>query len=106
MARNDDAPTANHGADAALLGRRSVRAFLATCWHKEALLVRDALPGFAGVFDAAALVRLARRDDVESRLVVRDRARWTVAHGPFRHADFKALGPRDWTLLVQGVNLH
>lgn len=104
MARNDHVPTADAGA--ALLGGRSVRAFLATHWQKEALLVRDAARGFAGAFDAAALARLARRDDVESRLVVRERARWTVAHGPFRRADFKALGRRDWTLLVQGVNLH
>ena len=32
--------------------------------------------------------RSPRRDDVESRLVVRDGARWTLAHGPFRRADF------------------
>ena len=29
----------------------------------------------------------------------------SLAHGPFRRADFKALPARNWTLLVQGVNL-
>ena len=32
-------------------------------------------------------------------------ARWTLRHGPFRRADFAALPARNWTLLVQGVNL-
>ena len=36
---------------------------------------------------------------------MRDGARWSLDHGPFRRADFKALPARNWTLLVQGVNL-
>ena len=89
-----------------LLGGRSVAAFLRGFWHKEALLVRAAVPGFAGLFTAAELKALALRDDVESRLVVREGRRWTFEHGPFRRADFRSLPPRNWTLLVQGVNLH
>ena len=27
-------------------------------------------------------------------------------HGPFRRSDFRALPERNWTLLIQGVNLH
>jgi 50S ribosomal protein L16 3-hydroxylase len=97
---------AANGAAATLLGGRSVAAFLARHWQKDALFVRDAIPAFTGPFDAAQLARLAQRDDVESRLVVREGARWSLAHGPFRRADFKALPARNWTLLVQGVNLH
>ncbi len=89
----------------ALLGRRTPRTFLATHWHKQALLVRAALPGFPGLFTRDELVALACRDDVESRLVVRTGARYSLAHGPFRRADFRALPARGWTLLVQGVNL-
>jgi len=83
-----------------------VAAFLARHWHKDALSIRAAIPGFAGPFDSAQLARLAQRDDVESRLVVREGARWSLAHGPFRRADFRALPARNWTLLVQGVNLQ
>ena len=89
-----------------LLGDLAVAAFLRRHWQKEARLVRGALPGFAGLADAATLQRLAMRDDVESRLVVRDGRRWSLAHGPFRRADFRGLPQRDWTLLVQGLNLH
>jgi 50S ribosomal protein L16 3-hydroxylase len=87
------------------LGGLPVAAFMRRHWQKEPLLVRQALPNVAGLFDARELFALAARDDVEARLVVREGARWSLAHGPFRRADFKALPARDWTLLVQGVNL-
>ena len=93
-------------ARARLLGGRSPAAFLARFWQKEALRIPAALPGFRGPFDFPALRRLALRDDVESRLVVREGARWTLKHGPLVAADFRALPPRQWTLLVQGANLH
>jgi 50S ribosomal protein L16 3-hydroxylase len=82
-----------------------VPAFLRRHWQKEPLLVRQAMAGFTGPFTQRDLAALARRDDVESRLVVRHGTRWTLAHGPFRPADFAALPARNWTLLVQGVNL-
>ena len=95
------------GSDPAkLLGGHGVASFLRRFWQKEALLVRGALPGFAGIHSAAELKALAQRDDVESRLVVRDGARWSFEQGPFRAALLRALPPRDWTLLVQGLNLH
>jgi 50S ribosomal protein L16 3-hydroxylase len=89
-----------------LLGGRSAAAFLRGFWQKKALLVRNAYPDFAGLFTTRELLALAQRDDVESRLVVRAGARWSLAHGPFRRADFRALPASNWTLLVQGVNLH
>ena len=70
------------------------------------MLVRDAMPGFEGPFDRESLIALALRDDVESRLVVSERGRYTLAHGPFRRDEFRALPSRGWTLLVQGLNLH
>jgi 50S ribosomal protein L16 3-hydroxylase len=90
----------------ALLGGRGAAAFLRGFWQKQALLVRAAIPQFAALITAPQLQAMALRDDVESRLVVRDGARWTLAQGPFRRTDFKALPERNWTLLVQGVNLH
>jgi 50S ribosomal protein L16 3-hydroxylase len=100
------AATAPRRARTTLLGNRTVPEFLAGFWHKRPLLVRGAVPGFTGAFELPRLFALAQRDDVESRLVVRDGKHWSLTHGPFRRADFKALPARDWTLLVQGVNLH
>jgi len=89
-----------------LLGGQTAAAFLARYWQKEALLVRGALPASTDVVDRDALFALAARDDVESRLVRRARGRYTLDDGPFRVRDLQRLPPRDWTLLVQGVNLH
>ena len=105
MSPSDETPAAAPATPRTLLGGRTPAAFLAGFWHKEALLIRGAIPGFAGLFDAAAFA-LAQRDDVESRLLVRTGTRWTLTHGPFSRGDWKALPARNWTLLVQGVNLH
>jgi 50S ribosomal protein L16 3-hydroxylase len=86
--------------------RAGIAAFLREHWQKNAFLVRGAFPDFRGLFTPRALMTLAERDDVESRLVVRVGSRWSLSHGPFRRAAFRALPERDWTLLVQGVNLH
>ena len=88
---------------ARLLGDLTPREFLRRHWQKRPLFVPDALPGFAGVLDRRALAALARRDDVESRVVERRGRRWDTAHGPFRRISFKR---RDFSLLVSGVNLH
>jgi 50S ribosomal protein L16 3-hydroxylase len=91
--------------DRELLGGRSARAFLARYWQRDALLVRAAMPSFAGLLTLRELVALAARDDVESRLVVREGARYTLEQGPFPRAVARSLPPRNWTLLVQGLNL-
>lgn len=75
-------------------------------WHKRPLLVRGALPGFSGCLNRDELFALACRDDVESRLVRREARHWHLEHGPFRLRDLRTLPKRDWTLLVQGINLH
>jgi 50S ribosomal protein L16 3-hydroxylase len=92
--------------DRRLLGGLTPALFLRRHWQKRALLVRDAIPGVGGLVSRPELLRLACRDDVESRLVHRERGRFSLAQGPFRASDFKSLPARGWTLLVQGVNLH
>ncbi len=89
-----------------MLGERSPSAFLREFWHKKALLVRNAVADLSDPMSFRDLCSLAQRDDVESRIVVRSGRTWSLAHGPFRRADFKSLPARNWTLLVQGVNLH
>jgi 50S ribosomal protein L16 3-hydroxylase len=86
-----------------LLGGLSPREFLRRYWQKRPLFVPGALPGFAGVLDKRALGALARRDDVESRIVERRGTRWDTRHGPFSEAKIRS---RNATLLVNGVNLH
>ncbi len=86
-----------------MLGGLTPRQFLRRHWQKRPLYVRGAVPRFSGVLDARHLFTLARRDDVESRVVLRKRRRWQTSHGPFAELREKK---RDWTVLVSGVNLH
>jgi 50S ribosomal protein L16 3-hydroxylase len=88
------------------LGGQRAAAFLARYWHREALLVRGAFPALTDVVDRGALFALAAREDAQARLVRRVRGRYTLDEGPFRARDLQRLPPRDWTLLVQGVNRH
>jgi 50S ribosomal protein L16 3-hydroxylase len=90
----------------ALLDGAAAARFLHRHWQRRPLLIRQAIAGFRRILSWPEFLALATRDDVESRLVVRERGRWTLAHGPFRRRDFRALPERNWTLLVQGVNLH
>jgi 50S ribosomal protein L16 3-hydroxylase len=86
-----------------LLGKLGPAAFLRRHWQKRPLFVRDALPGCGAWLQRDMLFDWATRDHVESRLVMHAGKRWTVEHGPFRPALLRALPPRGWTLLVQGV---
>lgn len=89
-----------------LLGGISPRKFLEEYWQKKPLLIRAAIPGFAGLLSAEELAGLACEEDVQSRLVTQRQKKWHVEQGPFEEARFLKLPEKDWTLLVQGVNHH
>ncbi len=100
----------------ALLGGLSPAAFMRDYWQKRPLLIRQAFPatdaGGAPLSPVtpAQLFELAARDDVESRVVVQGgaarKAAWQLKHGPFARRALPPRTRRDWTLLVQGVDLH
>ena len=94
-----DAPTQR-----ALLGGRPPREFLADYWQKRPLVVRGAWPRLVDPASVSDLFRFAARADCESRLVVRDGARWRLEHGPLAPTRARRLPARRWTLLVQGLN--
>ena len=89
-----------------LLGGMSPQSFMRRHWQKKPLLVRGAVPALQPVLKRAQLFELASRDDVESRLVVRSGDRWTLRRGPLPRRSLPPLSQRDWTLLVQGLDLH
>src|SRR3979411_789051 len=86
-----------------LLGGLTPRTFLRRHWQKRPLFVRGALPGLRSVVDERVLTALAKRDDVESRMVERSGRPWDSAQGPFKRISLKKTNS---TLLVSGVNLH
>lgn len=92
-----------------LLGGLSPAAFMQSHWQRKPLLVRQAIPGFSPLLSRSALFDLATREEVESRLVIGDlggQRDWQLQRGPFKRRAFPKFTERDWTLLVQGVDLH
>jgi 50S ribosomal protein L16 3-hydroxylase len=89
-----------------LLGGMSPQNFMRKHWQRRPLLVRGAMPPDCAPLGRTELFKLAARDDVESRLVVRNGRQWSVRHGPFVRRALPPLGQPGWSLLVQGVDLH
>jgi 50S ribosomal protein L16 3-hydroxylase len=90
----------------ALLGGLTPARFMKRHWQKKPLLVRGAVPGMQPLLTATELFALAAGDAVESRLVAREGASWRLQRGPFTRRALPPLKRREWTLLVQGVDLH
>ena len=107
----------------ALLGGMTPQLFMKRHWQKKPLLIRGAVPDFnsaelkpaglnaqacSSLLDRSALFDLAARDDVESRLIVQRSGlkQWQMKAGPFPRRSLPALKQPNWTLLVQGVDLH
>ncbi len=93
-----------------LLGGLSAQTFMRRHWQRKPLLIRQAVPGFKGPLDRAALFALAGQQHVESRLVIGAGAKsgngWHLRQGPFARRSLPPLRQPNWTLLVQGVDLH
>jgi 50S ribosomal protein L16 3-hydroxylase len=89
-----------------LLGGLSPEQFMRRFWQKKPCLIRQAVPDATPPLARAELFALAGRDDVESRLVVESNGRWSLKHGPFTRRQIPPLQQPNWTLLVQGLDLH
>lgn len=92
-----------------LLGGLSAEQFMRRHWQKKPLLVRQALRGVQPPLSRTQLFDLAGRDGVESRLIVQDTNRpkgWTLRHGPLPRRALPPIKQTNWTLLVQGLDLH
>lgn len=89
-----------------LLDNLAPSQFMRRYWQKKPLLVRQAMLGIAPPLTRDELFALAGSVDVESRLVTRLKDGWRLEHGPFDAHDLPNIKRREWTLLVQGLDLH
>jgi 50S ribosomal protein L16 3-hydroxylase len=87
-----------------VLGSMSTETFLRKHWQKKPLLIRQAIQGMQPVLSREALFELAAQDDVESRLISQTGTRWRMQQGPI--VNLPSTRKKQWTLLVQGVDLH
>ncbi|GAB1387288.1 cupin domain-containing protein [Melaminivora sp.] len=89
-----------------LLGGLSPAQFMRLHWHKKPLLVRQAIAGFTPPVGRSALLQMAGQEEVESRLIQQRDGRWLLRHGPLPRRSIPSLNTPQWTVLVQGVDLH
>ena len=87
-----------------ILGSVTTQQFLQKYWQKKPLLIRQAIPDMQPVLSRDELLEMAERDDVESRLITQFRGNWKLEHGPI--TTIPKVSQKNWTMLVQGVNLH
>jgi 50S ribosomal protein L16 3-hydroxylase len=99
----------------ALLGGISPEQFMQKYWQKKPLVIRAAVPGMQPLVPRDALFAMAADEAVESRLVEQKKGVWKFSHGPIgagagsgesKPVALPPLKRADWTLLVQGVDLH
>ena len=87
-----------------VLGALTPAQFLKNYWQKKPLLIRQAIPDMKALLSREVLFELAAREDVESRLITNFRQQWKMEHGP--QQSVPSVKQKNWTLLLQGVNLH
>ena len=88
----------------AVLGGLTPKKFMAEYWHKKPCLIRQAFPDFLPLLSRDTLFELAQSDLIETRLITHFERKWAMQHGP--HQKLPSVSKKQWTLLVQGINLH
>ncbi|MFB2539698.1 MULTISPECIES: JmjC domain-containing protein [unclassified Acinetobacter] len=95
-----------HTTPLAVLGGLTAEQFLTEYWQKKPLLVRNALPQLANMFEPDDILELAQEPEITARLITQTGEQgeiWQVKNSPLSKKDFKKL-PEQWTLLVQAVD--
>lgn len=80
--------------------------FMKKHWQKKPLLIRQALPGMKALIDRTELLAMIESEEVESRLIMRKNGQWALKKGPMGRKSLPSLKTPDWTVLIQGVDLH
>ena len=89
-----------------LLGGISPAEFMRKYWQKKPCIIRNAISNFKPLLSRQELFALSQNQDVESRLIVSNGDKWSLAHGPMTAKQIPSIKKPNWTLLVQGVDLH
>ena len=88
-----------------LLGSLTPARLPSQYWQKNRLLVRQAIPAFAGIVQSSGLFRRAARENAESKPLGRRGAHWSMHDGPRPRTAFARL-PRALCSLLQRWYLH
>jgi 50S ribosomal protein L16 3-hydroxylase len=58
------------------------------------------------LIDRTSLLEMVESEEVESRLITRKNGQWHLKKGPMNRRTLPSLKTPDWTVLIQGVDLH
>jgi 50S ribosomal protein L16 3-hydroxylase len=89
-----------------LLGGLTPEQFMKRHWQKKPLLIRQAVPDMKPLIERAELLEMVESEEVESRHIVRKGEKWTLKKGPMARKSLPSFKTPDWTVLIQGVDLH
>lgn len=89
-----------------LLGGLTPAQFMKRHWQKKPLLIRQAVPDMKPLISRADLLAMVESEEVESRHIVRKGKQWTLKKGPMNRKSLPSFKTPDWTVLIQGVDLH
>ncbi len=76
-----------------------------TIWQRRPCVIRAAFAADFAPITPKTLLQLAHRPDVESRLVTHFNGVWQLKHGPLTQPQIPTREHRNWTVLVQGLDL-
>ena len=79
--------------------------FLKEFWQQKPVVIKGFVEQFDDPLDGDELGGLALQPEVESRLVHNSDEGYQLSHGPFSEDVLKTLPDRNWTLLVQAVDI-
>ena len=89
-----------------LLGGMTPAQFMKRHWQKKPLLIRQAVANMTPLIERSVLLEMVAQEEVESRLIVRKGGKWTLQKGPMARKSLPTFKTPDWTVLIQGVDLH
>ncbi len=86
----------------------STEDFFKTYWNKKPFIVKGAIDTneFKNFIDGDTLAGLSLEEDIKSRIVTTSDKGWNCEHGPFEEDRFSNLGDKNWSLLVQNIDLY
>jgi len=76
--------------------------FLRDYWQKKPVVIRQGFKDFQDPIDADEIAGLAAEEEIQSRLVYRDKDDWQAEFGPFDC--YERMGNKGWSLVVQALD--
>ena len=76
--------------------------FLRDYWQKKPVVIRQGFPNFQDPISADEIAGLAVEEQVQSRMVYKEKGEWQAEFGPFE--SYERLGDKGWSLIVQALD--